>query len=331
MGRGCSQNGKRRLDIESALADVHWRHSPQVPLRPHQKSEAIAEDKRRKECLANPQWSSVRTMWGPLLVLGLMLTINPLRLGIILLVLSRPRPMQNLLVYWCGVVMSGTFYLLVPLIVLHYTSTSAPFTKSFAGSTDNPLAHRIAIGAGAVLLVVSALLASRSMARTPSPVGRHSIEAQRSPDDTSTRVFDPMKMPFISRLSRPADDGPAEDDSRFRRLVTRARDAWRRGSPWIAFLIGLNVMPADGVVLALALIVASGAAIGTQISAAIVFLIAVLAVEEIILISNLVVPARTQSALRWLHNLAVTHHVKFMAAILALVGVSLIVRGLGGF
>jgi Sap, sulfolipid-1-addressing protein len=38
-------------------------------------------------------------MWGAVLVLGLLEGLNPLRLGLTLLVLSRPRPVQNLLAY----------------------------------------------------------------------------------------------------------------------------------------------------------------------------------------------------------------------------------------
>ncbi|MGA7050361.1 MAG: GAP family protein, partial [Mycobacterium sp.] len=39
-------------------------------------------------------------MWSPVLVLAFMLAIDPLRLGLILLVISRPRPLQSLLAYW---------------------------------------------------------------------------------------------------------------------------------------------------------------------------------------------------------------------------------------
>ena len=53
-------------------------------------------------------------------------------------------------------------------------------------------------------------------------------------------------------------------------------------------------------------------------------------VEEIILVSNIVAPERTQAALRKLHEWARMHHQKFVAAILAVVGLSLLARGMGG-
>ena len=51
-----------------------------------------------------------------------------------------------------------------------------------------------------------------------------------------------------------------------------------------------------------AIIAASGAAIGTQVCKAIVYLIAMLAVVDIILVSYLAVPAKTQAALRLQHD-----------------------------
>ena len=51
-----------------------------------------------------------------------------------------------------------------------------------------------------------------------------------------------------------------------------------------------------------ALVTCSGAAIGTQVSAAIAFLIAMLAAVDNILVSYLAAPAKTQAALQLLHD-----------------------------
>ncbi|WP_319450971.1 MULTISPECIES: GAP family protein [unclassified Mycobacterium] len=267
-------------------------------------------------------------MWGPLLVLALVITINPVRLGIILLVLSRPRPMQNLLAYWFGTLLSGFTYLLVPLFLLHSTPTSASIAEGLTNSTASPLAQRITIALGVVLVAVAVLMTVRSLARPPSR-GRHAVQSPHRRGGTSTQVHDPASLPIISRLMRAGDEVLPDGASRVRRLLGRARDAWRNGSPWIALVIGLMVMPADGVLLALALIVASGGAIGMQLGAGITFVITVLAVEEVILVSNLVAPEKTHAALQWLHDWALAHHRNFMAVIMAVVGASLIVQGLG--
>jgi hypothetical protein len=55
-----------------------------------------------------------------------------------------------------------------------------------------------------------------------------------------------------------------------------------------------------------------------------------LTVEEIILVSNLARPAKTQQFLRRLHDWALAHRRKLMVAIFAVVGVSLMAQGMGG-
>ncbi len=265
-------------------------------------------------------------MWGSLVALALLLTINPLRVGIILLVLSRPRPMQNLLAYWVGTLLSGLFYLVIPLAVLHATPTSAAFIELVRSDRDPVVQHSI-IALGSVLLLVAAMMAVRSVTRSPTNrVGSH----QTVPSGTATATLDSASIPLISRLTSPTSGDGVSEKTPLQRLFGRAREAWRGGSTWIAFALGLMVMPADGVLLALAVIVASGAAIGTQLGAAVGFVLVVLAFEEVILISNVFAPTHTQTALRYLHHWATTHHRKFMAAILVLVGASLIVQGVGG-
>ncbi|MEW2478183.1 GAP family protein [Mycobacterium sp. NPDC049093] len=267
-------------------------------------------------------------MWGPLLLLAVLFTVNPVRLGIILLVLSRPRPMQNLLVYWIGILVVGLAYLLIPLVLLHSTPTSAALTRSFGQPTESPTVQLIVITTGALLLLIAIVLVTRSFERTPSSRAAYTRDRGQDADEPGGK-FDLATLPAISRLVRPAQDTVPEKNSRIQRMLASARDAWQSGSPWISLIIGLMVLPADGVVFALALIVASGAGIAMQIGAAIVFLIVALSVEEVILVSNLVAPEKTEVVLRRLHELALAHHRKFMAAILALVGVSLIVRATG--
>jgi hypothetical protein len=99
---------------------------------------------------------------------------------------------------------------------------------------------------------------------------------------------------------------------------------------WVSWAIGLLMGPAPDVVLfALAIIVASGAVIGTQIIGAIAYVVGVLAVVEIILVSYLVTPVKTQAALRRLHDWASAHRLKLLVAVLAVVGLSMLAHGVG--
>jgi hypothetical protein len=265
-------------------------------------------------------------MWGSLVVLALLTTINPVRIGIILLVITRPRPMQNLLAYWVGAMIVGLTTLIVPLIVLYATPSSASFLEDFAHPTANPTAQRVAIGVGVLLFSIGALIAVRSV-RRPS-VARHSAPG---PSGNTTLVLDSAAPSIITRLLHPSGDVATKGGSPIRRLLSRIRTAWKNGSPWIAFGIGILILPPlDGVLFALAIIVASGAALGVQIVTVTAYMIGVLLIEEVILVSNVVAPAKTQAALRRLHDWARVHHQKFLAAILAVVGLSLVLRGVGG-
>ena len=272
-------------------------------------------------------------MWGSLLVLAFLMTIHPVRLGVTLLVISRRQPMQNLLAYWIGCLLVSLLVLLVPLIVLHGTPMFASYTKDWANPATNSTARHIEIGLGVLVLSVAALMAVRFAAhRRARRRGRNWAQLQTPGDNTSTQVRDSNTPAAISRLLGPAQDGATEGGSAIRRLPTRARDAWENGSLWVAFVIGLVVGPSldlIGVLFVISIIVASGAAIGMQVSAGIAFVVGVLAVEEIILVSNLVTPGKTQTALRRLHDWALAHRRKLLVAIVAVVGVSLIAQGMG--
>jgi hypothetical protein len=264
-------------------------------------------------------------MWGSVLVLALLMGLNPVRLGLILLVISRPRPMQNLLAYWVGGLTVSVPYVLVPLMVLHFT----PWFRSLAHDLATPATgasstvRHIQFGVGVLALSIAALMTVRFLARQrahlPTPGA-----------NTSTLVPDSNTPTAISRLLSRAQHAPTEGASAIRRLLGRAHNAWETGSLWVAFVIGVVLGPApEESLFILAIIVASGAAIGTQVCAAIAFVIGLLAVVEIILVSYLAKPAKTQAIVQLLHDWARAHRRKILVAILAVIGVSLVANGMG--
>jgi hypothetical protein len=266
-------------------------------------------------------------MWSSLLVLGLLTTIDPVRLGLILLLISRPRPIQNLFAYWAGCASAGLYNLLVGLVVLHVTPTFRSFTN-FSNPAANSTVRHIEFGMGVLALSIAALMGVRFATRQQ---GRHLAQRATPGGDTSTLVLDSYAPRAISRLLAPTQDAATEGGSAIRRLLRRVRNAWENGSVWVAFVIGVAMGPQlHGIVFILAIIVASGTPFGIQISAAIVFVFAMLAVEEIILVSNLATPAKTQAFLRRLHDWALAHRRKLVVAIFAVVGVSLVVQGMRG-
>jgi hypothetical protein len=276
-------------------------------------------------------------MWGSLLMLALLTSINPVRLGLILLVLSRPRPILNLVAYWAGCIIVALVSLIVPLIVLHAIPTSAAFANNFANPAKHSNAPHIAIGVGVCALSIAALMVVRSAAgqrahmSTSGGRSRGRMPRRDGKADTPTRGQDSNTPDPISRLLGPAQSAEQGSRSGIRQLLSRLRDAWENGSFWVSFVIGvLIVPPLDVVLFVLAIIVASGAAMSMQITAAVVFVIGSLAVEEVILVTNLVTPARTQAVLQRLHGWALTHRRKFVVAILVVVGVSMVARGMAG-
>ena len=65
-------------------------------------------------------------------LLGLLMGLDPMRLGITLLVISRPRPVQNLLAYWVGCLIALILNMAVPLTLLHATPTFRSFAHDWA-------------------------------------------------------------------------------------------------------------------------------------------------------------------------------------------------------
>ncbi|WP_203802467.1 GAP family protein [Mycobacterium heckeshornense] len=262
-------------------------------------------------------------MWGSVLALALLTGLNPVRLGLTLLVISRPRPLQNLLVYWVGCLVGCIPAVVLPLVMLHITPMLKPFADALPTSS---VVRHIRLGIGVLALSIAALLTVRSLIRQ-----RQRTHLSTLGGKTSTLVLDSNRPMPLSRLLGRAQDAPMEGGSAIQRLLRRARNAWENGSLWVAFLIGVGfggTEPDAGLFL-LATIAASGAAIGTQVSAAIVFVVVVLAVVEIALISYLVAPAKTQAMVQILHEWAWIHRGKILVAICTVGGVALVANGIG--
>jgi hypothetical protein len=264
-----------------------------------------------------------RAVWGSVLGLACLLAINPVLLAIILLVISRPRPVQNMAVYWLGCLITNIPALLVPLLMLHVMPVFRSTAHDLATAGPNSTARHIQLGMGVLALSISALIAVRSRARqrkyVPTPVG-----------NSSTPVLDADRPTAISLPQGRDQDGSTERGSAIRRLIDYLNKAWEDGSLWVSLVAGMTFLPGPVMVLLVdTTIAASGAPIGTQAIAAIVFVVGMLAVFEITLVSYLLTPEKTQAALRPLHEWALTHRPQVLAAIFAVVGLSLVAKGTG--
>lgn len=266
-------------------------------------------------------------MWTSLLVLALPIALDPVRLGFNLLLVSRPRPAQNLLMYWVGCALVGFFLLLIPILVLHFTPTFSSFVHDLANpatATSSTVRH-VEIVVGVLVLSVAAFLAVRFLARQRAQLPKRGAR-------TSTLVADSDAPRPISRLLGRGMDAAAEGESgsATRRLLSRANDAWESGSSWIALAIGFWAGPNPAmVVFGLTTILTSGVGIGVQTGAAIVFIVETLAVVEIVLLSNVVAPSKTEVFLRRIHDWARAYRRQILAVMLTMVGLALMAQGVG--
>ena len=264
-----------------------------------------------------------RAVWGSVLGMALLLALNPVLLGLVLLVISRPRPVQNLVVCWVGCLITNVPALLVPLLMLHVMPVFRSTAHNLATAGPNSTPRHIQLGMGVLALSISALIAVRSQARqreyVPTPVG-----------NSSTVVLDSDTPTAISLPQGRDQNGSTERGSAIRRLIDHANNAWENGSLWVALVAGMTFLPGPAMILLVdTTIVASGAPIGTQVIAVIAFVVGMFAVFEITLVSYLLTPAKTQAVLRPLHEWALAHRPQVLAAILAVVGLSLVARGTG--
>jgi Sap, sulfolipid-1-addressing protein len=258
-----------------------------------------------------------------LLVPTLLLTLDPLRLGLILLLITRQRPVQSLFFYWVGAMTASVPYMLGPLTVLHVVPSFRSFADHFAtpATLASPSVRHIQIGIGVLALSAAAVLAVRFWARqraclaTAGATASNLVPASDAPTATS-------------RPPDPEQDATTKDRAAKGRLRARIQTAWENGSTWPAFMFGaLSGPPPVTALLVLTTIMASGAAIGTQVSLALAWVVGMFAVVEIILVSHMAAPARTQAALQVLHDWILAHRRQVLIALIAVAGVAMLALG----
>ncbi|EUA24826.1 hypothetical protein I552_3862 [Mycobacterium xenopi 3993] len=247
-----------------------------------------------------------------MLGLGLFTGINPIRIGLTLLVISRPRPVQNLLAYGAGGLVVSIPCLLVPLFILHVTPTFRSVMHDLAtpGTTASSTARHIQLGLGVIVLSVAALTAVRALARRRQ-------RAHLPTSGATQRALRRTRMPEPGRAAASARGWRAARG----RICIRAAAQPHPQCVGKRILVGrvggrllLRGPGADEMLYVVAIIVASGAAIGTQVSAAVAYVVGVLAVVEITLACYLARPAQTQALVQRLHDWARAQRRKIVVA-----------------
>jgi Sap, sulfolipid-1-addressing protein len=268
-------------------------------------------------------------MWSSVTVLAFLAALNPVRLGLALLVISRPRPVQNLLAFWVGCLTASIAVLLAPLIALHVTPMLRPLVQNLASPSTvaSSTVRHIQIGMGVFALSIAALTIVRLFTRQRTDLPTKG--GNTAGGNPATLTVDSNTPAAVRRLLDGPQDAPADGKSAIRRLPGHVRNAWANGALWVALMIGLGSGPSpDGVLYVLAIIVPSGATIGMQVSAAIAFGVGMLVIVEIMLVCYLATPAKTHAVVQLLHDWVLAHRRQVLIAACTVAGVSLAAQGM---
>ncbi|WP_241520548.1 GAP family protein [Mycobacterium paraense] len=250
-------------------------------------------------------------LWTFVLICGFGMAIDPVRLGLAVVLLTRRRPMPNLFAFWLGGIVAGVGVAVGVLLLMRETALVAIRNVGTAISQVRSAIFflegaRLQITLGVLALVVLAVMTARARAAAQAPAAAVPVSGGAS--DTLVE-------------ERPR--------SLFQRLGARTHEMLNTDVVWPAFVVGLasSFPPYEGVVL-LAFIMASGAAITTQLVAFILFILMVLAVIEIPLVAYLVKPDQTLALMLRLQHWLRTYRQQIMQVSFGGTGLILLTQGL---
>lgn len=236
-------------------------------------------------------------MWSAVVVLSLVVAMDPIRIGITALLISRPRPMLNLLAFWLGGMAAGITVALVVLLCLRELSLSV--MRVVVSASNSPIVAHIQVVVGMLAVLIAARVWASK--RAPVPV-------------TGNGASIAVLQPSTAIASRP--------------LSIRGR--LECGSLVVAFVAGLGLAtPPVEYLAAIMAILASTATATAQIGAALMFTVVAFTVVEIPLISYLATPAKTLAIVQRLNDWISVHRHAILAIVLGGFGLYLVVTGMG--
>ena len=235
-------------------------------------------------------------MCTAVLMLALVAAIDPVRIGIVALLISRPRPILNLLVFWLAGIAAGTVAALLLLIVLRDRILS--ITRVVGSAVSGSVVGPIQVAIGVIALVIGARLLARESAPARVTGGEPAIRLL----ENGTRAG-PRRLSIRRRL-----------DGESLVLACVAGVGW--ATPPVEYLAAIIA------------ILASRADAAAQVSAALVFTFVAFTAAEVPLISYLVIPAKTVIVILRLHDWMSARRQAIRAAVVTAVGVLLVVAGM---
>ncbi len=240
-------------------------------------------------------------MCSAVIALSLLAAIDPVRIAITALLISRPRPMPNLLAFWLGGMAAGIGAALAILLFLR--GWTLPLMREVVSATSRPIAAYVQVAVGVLAVSFGAVLLTRFWAhqRPPVPV---------TAGESSVLLLEPNTPPAAGRLS--------------------IRGQLEGGSLLVAFGAGVALAtPPVEYMAAILAIMASEPAAPAQLGAALFFTVVAFTVVEVPLITYLAAPAQTLAVVQRLNAWISARRHAIPAVVVAVLGVSLLANGLG--
>jgi hypothetical protein len=237
-------------------------------------------------------------MWTAVLVLASSVIFEPVRLGSVVLLLNRPRPMLQLLSFLCSGFAVCIGFGLVVVFVLRRVPMIGSCTLAET---------RIAIGL--LVLLIAAVLTTSISVRTLTRQTQGSTAVGGHAD---VIVVEPAPRNSLEKLS------------------TRAKYLLQDSSLWVAGASGALNLPSANYMAALIVILASGAAPAAQVRALLMFNVVAFTLVGIPLLSYLAAPQKTRVLLEALQAWVRSRHRRDVAAVLGIAGSAMLVLGISG-
>jgi hypothetical protein len=236
-------------------------------------------------------------MWGAVFFLSLVVAMDPVRVGITALLLSRPRPVANLFVFWLGGMTAGIAVSLIVLLLLR--DLALPVLRVAISTISSPTAAHIQVVIGVLAVLIAACFWARR--RAPAAV---------TGADGSGPLLHPNTETAPGRLS--------------------IRERLEGGSLAMVFVAGLALATPPVEYLAMLItVLASRATVGAQVGAALMFTLVAFTVVEVPLIGYLTTPAKTLAVVRRLNEWIRARRQVIPSALIGVVGAVFLVTGMG--
>lgn len=236
------------------------------------------------------------SMWITVLILAGSVIFEPIRLGLVVLLLSRKRPLRQLLVFCCGGLTMGSGVGLVVLFVLR----AAPVFGHVSVA-------QVQLASGFVALLIAAAIAANTVRHKP---------VRRSPANAEAAGGG------VALLERTQPGALAK-------LTGRARAFLQGDSLRVAWVSGLGAaLPSANYMASMAAILASHAGAVTQAQAVVAYNLVAFTVAEIPLVSCLLAPRRTRASMVALQTWLRSRTRGDIAALIATGGAAMLALGL---